>query len=114
MRDTNITIAPPTKDTPAMWRMYQKKNTNLMKEFTSCPINGQYPVVELTCSNFECGKIRNRRYKASTRIVGGTISAPGDWPFLAAILGGPEEIFYCAGVLIADQWILTASHCIGK
>lgn len=57
---------------------------------------------------------RQGRAGPQVRIVGGAEAAPGDWPFLAALLGGPEQIFYCAGVLIADQWVLSASHCVGK
>lgn len=111
---SNFTMVVPEKDTTSMWQMIQKKKTNLMKEFIGCPANGYHPVAELSCSNFECGKVRRRKLVARTRIVGGRESKPGDWPFIAAILGGPEEIFYCAGVLISDQFVLTAAHCVGK
>lgn len=61
----------------------------------------------------ECGKAANYN-KRRRRIVGGKESVPGQWPWLVAINGGPDEVFFCAGVLISEWWVLTAAHCVGK
>lgn len=53
MRSSKILMAQSgNDDTPAMWRMYQKKHSNLLKEFNSCDLKANYPVVDLTCSNY--------------------------------------------------------------
>ncbi|KAI1303937.1 Serine protease 30 [Halotydeus destructor] len=50
-------------------------------------------------------------------VVNGHDSAPGDWPWMVYIYG-PINLFergyICGGVLVNDQWVLTAAHCLFK
>ena len=48
---------------------------------------------------------------AGSRIVGGTQAQKDSWPWqaLLAVAGGSQ---FCGGSLIAEQWVLTAAHCV--
>jgi len=43
------------------------------------------------------------------KIVGGSTSSAGDWPFLVGIFRNGS--FHCCGTIISSKWILTAAHC---
>ena len=46
------------------------------------------------------------------RIVGGTESQEGAWPWQVALLFKGRQ--YCAGALITPGWVVTAAHCFGE
>ncbi|XP_068569885.1 transmembrane protease serine 9-like [Cebidichthys violaceus] len=50
------------------------------------------------------------RAAKNTRIVGGQDASAGSWPWLVSL--NSEDIAFCAGSLIHNQWVLTAAHCL--
>ncbi|XP_032542661.1 coagulation factor XI-like isoform X4 [Chiroxiphia lanceolata] len=47
------------------------------------------------------------------RIVGGTDSSPGEWPWQVSLhVKLSRQRHLCGGSIISNQWILTAAHCV--
>ncbi|CAH1778752.1 unnamed protein product [Owenia fusiformis] len=70
---------------------------------------GKY-VVHLSCNLAECGT-KSKNNPLVPLIVGGNQAQSGDWPWQVglAYLGFAH---FCGGVLVAEEWVLTAGHCI--
>ncbi|XP_040079461.2 serine protease grass-like, partial [Ixodes scapularis] len=57
----------------------------------------------------ECGR-RHIRNTVSERIMNGTDAKPGNWPWMVGLYTR-NDTFHCGGVLISEQFVLTAAHC---
>ncbi|XP_078585481.1 chymotrypsin B-like [Branchiostoma floridae x Branchiostoma japonicum] len=51
------------------------------------------------------------RTAGMTRVVGGEDAAPHSWPWQVS-LQTSDNAHYCGGVLIHEDWVLTAGHCL--
>ncbi|KAA0202996.1 hypothetical protein HAZT_HAZT010845 [Hyalella azteca] len=47
---------------------------------------------------------------AQDRIVGGEEAVPHSYPWMVALF--IDDMYFCGGSIIDDQWILTAAHCM--
>ena len=56
----------------------------------------------------ECG-LKSDHFRRK-RIIGGTLSEDGSWPWTVALMAGTKMI--CAGTIISKEWVLTAGHCV--
>uniref|UniRef100_A0A0K8RDY5 Putative serine protease n=1 Tax=Ixodes ricinus TaxID=34613 RepID=A0A0K8RDY5_IXORI len=57
----------------------------------------------------DCGR-RQQQDSVSERIVNGPPAHPGHWPWVVGLYTA-NDTFYCGGVLISSQYVLTAAHC---
>ncbi|XP_018802271.1 PREDICTED: serine protease nudel [Bactrocera latifrons] len=88
----------------------------------------------VNCSSTMCGFVKKKTVKAfrrkrsraltasqtmkkqqqrgifNGRIVGGSYSAPMQWPFVVAIYRDGK--FHCGGTIYNENWILSAAHCV--
>ncbi|XP_063871145.1 brachyurin-like [Scylla paramamosain] len=46
----------------------------------------------------------------SSRIVGGVEAVPHSWPHQVGLF--IDDLFFCGGSLISNEWVLTAAHCM--
>ncbi|XP_029844993.2 enteropeptidase-like [Ixodes scapularis] len=56
-----------------------------------------------------CGK-RQKVKHISARIINGTEALPDHWPWMVAIYNSEDNLI-CGGVLIGEEYVVTAPHC---
>ena len=73
-------------------------------------IYGTQHIFEECAAHFvsECGQ--REVTTVHKRIVGGSLSSPGEWPWIVAVKTG--QSINCGGTIISDQWVMTAGHCV--
>ncbi|XP_070534296.1 low-density lipoprotein receptor-related protein 2-like isoform X2 [Ptychodera flava] len=76
----------------------------LVEPSSTCPGGN---VVSVNCVPYECGtpSVRNR-------IVGGENAIDGHWPWMVSIHNNLYGTHWCGGVIIDNEWIMTAAHCL--
>lgn len=65
-------------------------------------------ILQHSSANFICG----RKQESSELVIGGTYSAKGQWPWLAALVYTKSQKYFCASTLISSKHVITAAHCL--
>lgn len=58
----------------------------------------------------DCGQMFTGSRNYQPFIVGGEVSSPGSWPWLALLYF--QKSPRCGATIIDDEWLVTAAHCV--
>nr|KAG5703160.1 hypothetical protein BaRGS_027325 [Batillaria attramentaria] len=60
----------------------------------------------------DCGLPSTEPFLKDLRVAGGTTAMSGNWPWMVSLSNKMFHQHWCGGILISDQWVLTAAHCL--
>lgn len=92
---------------------YNTTTSNVSTEYatTTGPLLSTTPILT-TSQTFilepECGIPKIKPNENNLKVVGGQTAIPKSWPWQVALI---DYGLLCGGILINNQWILTAAHC---
>ncbi|XP_048584555.1 SCO-spondin isoform X2 [Nematostella vectensis] len=84
-------------------------------KFRHCESNNKWSDALPSCRPI-CGETSKPTNHKRLRIYGGSDSIPGGYPWQVALefdtFQSNYNTFHCGGTLIAEDWVLTAAHCV--